>query len=157
MILIDNTVLSNFALVGSLRSVRRFCRGRGLTTRAVYQEFQAGVEKRVFQDTNLSWLRLTHLRNQPEKQRFIRYHRRLGAGEASCLAVASSRGHSLLTDDMMARKEAYRSGIVVSGSLGVLVALIRNGDLTLVEGNALLQVFLTTGYFSPINRLDDLI
>lgn len=44
MILIDNTVLSNFALTGSLRSVRRFCRGRGLTTRIVYEEFQAGVE-----------------------------------------------------------------------------------------------------------------
>jgi len=45
VILIDNTVLSNYAIVGGLQILRSFCGGRGMTTDAVLSEFQAEFQR----------------------------------------------------------------------------------------------------------------
>ncbi len=59
MILIDNTVLSNFAIAEVFHLLRQFCHGRGMITQAVYAEFRSGIEKRYFQETDILWLRIT--------------------------------------------------------------------------------------------------
>ena len=157
MILVDNTVLSNFALAGSLQCLRLFCRGRGLTTEEVFEEFRAGATQGLFADTDLTWLRRTRLHSAPERRLFQQCAVRLGAGESSCLAVAIQRRHSLLTDDMDARKIALREGVSLSGSVGVLVAQVRREILDLAEANEVLQAMIASGYYSPVEKLDGLI
>ena len=56
MILLDNTVLSNFALVGQLHLLRLFCHGRALTTDIVYAEFEEGVALKHFSAADTSWI-----------------------------------------------------------------------------------------------------
>jgi predicted nucleic acid-binding protein len=71
--------------------------------------------------------------------------RRLGEGETSSLAVAVSRGYSFLTDDMKARRVAQTAGVTVSGSVAVLLELIRTQNITLEEGNNVLRTFIRHG------------
>ena len=157
MILIDNTVLSNYALTDRLCLLRAFCVGRGMTTDAVLSEFQAGAERNLFKETDISWVRQTKIRDRAERRLFQALRARLGAGEASCLAVAIRRKHNLLTDDMDAREVALREGVRLSGSVGVLVSLINRRRISLDEGNAALWELIAAGYFSPVESLDGLI
>jgi predicted nucleic acid-binding protein len=45
MILVDNTVLSNFALVDELPLLKQFCKGLGATSEYVLSEFEKGVQE----------------------------------------------------------------------------------------------------------------
>ncbi len=157
MILIDNTVLSNFALTGRLQLLRTYCAGQGLTTRAVEAEFQEGIKQRLFLETDISWVRKTDLRSRAEHVLFRRFRGSVDAGEASCLSLAIHRNHNLLTDDLDARQLARREGVSVSGTVGVLVSLVKESVISLEEGNRILKAFIDTGYFSPVEALDDLI
>ena len=157
MILIDNTVLSNFALTGNLQFLRTYCAGQGLTTRAVDEEFQKGVERNLFAETDISWIRKTDLRSRAEKTQFQRLLSGADAGEASCLSVAMHRNHRLLTDDLNARQLTRWEDISVSGSVGVLVSLVNASVISLEEGNQILRAFIGTGYFSPVEVLDNLV
>ena len=85
------------------------------------------------------------------------FSKRLGVGESSCLAIAISRGYDLLSDDMAVRKIAMRKGVRFSGSIGVLLELIRINRISLEKGNAILSSFIKHGYFSPVDKLNELI
>jgi predicted nucleic acid-binding protein len=81
----------------------------------------------------------------------------LGKGESSCLSIALSRNVKVLTDDMDARKLAQRRGVPISGTIGVLVEAVREGLLSIAEGNITLLDMIEKGYFSPFETLDELI
>jgi predicted nucleic acid-binding protein len=49
---------------------------------------------------------------------------KFGRGEASWLAIGMHRKASIFTDDFDARKVAQRTGIPVSGTIGVLIKAI---------------------------------
>ena len=155
MILLNNTVLSNFALAQAVPLLIEFCGGKGRITEQVLAEFEKGVQQGVLPTTTLTWLKKVKLRGSRERTLFLQLCTQLGAGEASCLAVAVVRGYSFLTDDMKARKVARTEGVTVSGSVGVLLELIRIHKLTLEEGNNILRTFIQHGYFSPVERLDE--
>ena len=155
MILLDNTVLSNFALAEELLLLREFCRGAGATTVQVVAEFDAGVTRGLFKPPDFSWLKIFDFKDEIEKSMFARLSQRLGAGEASCLTLAILRKYDFLSDDMMVRKMAYREGVRISGSIGVLIALIKNERITPATGNIVLLNFIRHGYFSPTDKLDE--
>ena len=157
MILIDNTVLSNFALAGKLPVLENYCKDKGVTTKEVLMEFERGINAGIFTNINLIWLKIIDLANEEEKLLFMNIRKKLGAGEASCLAVAINMGYDLLTDDMAVRKIALREGIRLSGSVGVLLELIRLKEISIEMGNKILKDFIKYGYFSPVDRLDDLL
>ncbi len=104
----------------------------------VLAEFAAGISLKLFPTTDTTWIRRTGIRGGVERRLFQRFNQRLGAGEASCLAVAIQRNHDILTDDMDARKTALREGVCVSGSVGVLATLIKREKIELDEGNRIL-------------------
>jgi len=81
----------------------------------------------------------------------------LGAGEASCLALAVSRNLVLATDDKAARRMAIRRNVRLIGTVGILAKLVKEGQLSLKEGNEILQAMRKRRYRSPVERLDDLI
>ena len=155
MILLDNTVLSNFALVKELLLLKEFCREEGATTVKVVAEFDAGVTRGLFKPPDFSWLKILDFENEIEKSMFARLNQRLGAGEASCLTLAILRKYDFLSDDMMVRKMAYREGVRISGSIGVLITLVKMDRITLGTGNNILSSFIRRGYFSPTDKLDE--
>lgn len=157
MILINTTVLSNFALAQAVPLLMEFCGGKGRATEQVLTEFEKGVQQGILPTTTLNWLKRVKLRGLRERVLFLQMRTRPGAGEASCLAIAIVRGYDFLTDDMKARRVAQTEGVTVSGSVGVLLELIRTHMLTLEEGNNILKTFIQHGYFSPVERLDELL
>ena len=56
MILINNTVLSNFALAHVIPPLREFCAGKGRITAQVLTEFGEGVQQGILPITTLKWL-----------------------------------------------------------------------------------------------------
>ncbi len=157
MIIIDNTVLSNFARTNHLQLLELFCRSRGLIVQAVREEFQRGISRGLFPETDLSWMNQIDITDHKEIYLSQRYRLELGNGESDCLAIAVCRNHELLTDDRKARQIGFREQVRVSGSVGVLGSLVRRSTISLYEGNRVLAEFINAGYFSPIEELDDLI
>ncbi len=157
MILINNTVLSNFALAQVVPLLTEFCGSKGRVTEQVLAEFERGVQQGLLPTTTLNWLKRVKLRGPGERALFLQMRRQVGAGEASCLAIAVAKGYDFLTGDMKARRVARTEGVTVSGSVGVLLELIRIHQLTLEEGNDILKTFIQHGYFSPVERLDRLL
>jgi predicted nucleic acid-binding protein len=80
----------------------------------------------------------------------------LDDGEASCIAVVIEQNASLFSDDLDARHYARRQGISVSGTLGVLMLLVKGGHLTFEDADGLLQSMVARGYRSPVSSLVDL-
>ncbi len=72
MIVIDNTVLSNYALIGRLNLLRLFCGGMGLTTDPVVEEFQKGIALGLFGETDITWVRKTRVLGERERLFFER-------------------------------------------------------------------------------------
>jgi predicted nucleic acid-binding protein len=156
VILVDNTVLSNFARTSHLSLLRSFCNNEGLTPQAVQDEFQVGIDQGLFLETGLSWLKLVEMTNPQEIQLSQLYQRDLGKGESECLAIAICRKYALLTDDHKARLFGFREKVRISGSIGVLVSLVTKSAISLPDGNQVLREFIDAGYFSPFSALDGL-
>lgn len=151
-ILLNNTVLSNFAKMGRMDLLETAVRGRAATTEAVLQEFNEGVTLGHLPVVSLDWLPVLAM-SAEEETTFELTHLRLGAGEASCLALAQHRNMRFAADDGDARGYAQRMGIPLSGTLGILVQLLREKTLTLEEGNALLSAMVQQGYRAPVADL----
>ena len=79
-----------------------------------------------------------------------------GDGEASCIAVVLERGGVLFTDDLDARRYAIRCGLSVSGTLGVLALLVRDGHLSVQEADLYLERMRAAGYRSPVKSIAEI-
>jgi predicted nucleic acid-binding protein len=156
MALVDNTVLSNFALVGKPELLHDGLSDTAVTTRQVMDEFLAGVAKGRLPETRWDWLPILEL-TVDEQTHFEQLLQRLNAGEASCLAIAAGRQSRVLTDHRDARKLAAQLRVPISGTLGVLLYLVERKRLSLGEANQLLREMVTKGYRSPVDGLDQFI
>ena len=137
MILIDNTVLSNFALVQQPEFIRlAFLEDVG-TSDEVMVELERGVTLGRLLAYQWEWLNIIRM-TTVERQQFRQLGGQLGAGEASCLAIAAHRKWKIATDDKAARKWAVRLHIPHTGTLGILGILITYHHITFTEGNACL-------------------
>lgn len=155
-VLLDNTALTNFALVGRPDLILNLWGSDCATTTAVMAEYQAGIVSRGLPAQN--WDSLTQLTLQPAEQVFAdRMSLQLGIGERSCIAVAVHRQGLFVCDDAKARHEAKRHGVLVSGTIGILILNVRQGDLTLAKANEILANMIAQGYRSPVLVLDDLL
>lgn len=145
LVLLDNTVLTNFALVNRPDLVLDLWDTNSATTPEVMTEYQAGVTSRGFPgDIWNSLLQLTP--NSVERDFAELLSPKLGSGERACLVIAVHRNGMLACDDAEARREARRFGLNV-----------RQGRLTLSEANAMLEEMIALGYRSPVPTLNDLL
>ena len=87
---------------------------------------------------------------------FHRLKETFGKGEASCLAVCMNQSFKILTDDLDARKFAQRTGIPVSGTIGVLVSAVRTEIISKNEAEDILSEMIDRGFYSPIKSLDEM-
>lgn len=155
-VLLDNTVLTNFALVGQPELVLDLWGTTCATTTAVMAEYQAGIISRGL--PTHSWDILTQLTLQPAEQTFAdQLPPQLGIGERSCIAIAVHRQGLFVCDDAQARREAQRHGVAVTGTIGILVLNVRQNQLTPAGGNTILSHMIALGYRSPVVTLDDLL
>jgi predicted nucleic acid-binding protein len=155
-VLLDNTVLSNFSTVKRPDLVRAaFVEPVGTTDKA-YQEMQDGIAIGKIPAADWAWLTRVTL-TPAEQVQFDSFHEHLGAGEASCLAVAKERRYRLATDDRDARRLARQLNISLTGSVGILAALVKQGQIPLVEGEGLLHQMIAAGFRSPLTALGEIL
>jgi predicted nucleic acid-binding protein len=155
MLLLDNTVLSNFASISQIELLILALGDRIAITKQVLDEFNAGIRTGRLPETKINWLAVIELETE-ENALYQKLLTRVNAGEASCLAIAKMRNGRVLTDDRDARKLAAQLQIPISGTLGILLRLIQIEALTFEHGNTLLQQMIAKGYRSPVQRLEDL-
>jgi predicted nucleic acid-binding protein len=86
--------LSNFALVQRAELIRIDCPEDVVTAAQVMEEIRRGVDKQILPPCDWDWLPVYMLDTPEEVRLFEQIHRRLGQGEAACLALAMSRGSS---------------------------------------------------------------
>jgi predicted nucleic acid-binding protein len=154
IIVLDNTVLTNFGLVRRADLVTDLWLGMARITPDVLNEYRAGV--RVAELPSHIWECLPVLTlTLSEAALALGLAHRLGAGERSCLAVAISRGALFATDDEDARRHAKRANVPVVGSLGILIRNVQENRITLSDAQVLLDTMIAAGYRSPISRLDE--
>lgn len=154
--LLDNTVLSNFAVVRSPDLLRIALGDKSATPQQVFNELEAGVIAGKLPRLDWQWLQVWSL-DQTEAPHYNELLCTLNAGEAACLAMAFARGCRVLTDDRDARELARRLRIPISGTLGVLSRLVDIGHFSLDESDALLSQMIAAGYRSPLISLREII
>ena len=76
-------------------------------TRLVSQDIDLGDA------TAAGFIQACQLEGQNEKDAFVRFAMQLDDGEASCFAIAMSRGWTVATDDRKARRIASENGIAL--------------------------------------------
>jgi predicted nucleic acid-binding protein len=151
-VLLDNTVLSNFAVVEATDLVLGLWGQACAITTDVWAEYQKGVEQGL---VPIQWQHVRQIELTAEEQNWLtNLPPRLGAGESSSLAVAYHRQGLLATDDRDARQAAVQWGVPTSGTLGILIAQVKRGHINLPEGNQLLGRMIQQGYRSPVEDLN---
>ena len=154
-VLLDNTVLTNFALIGRPHLVLDLWPD-ACTTPAVQAEYQAGVTTRQLPVD--AWQSLATVTLTPTETAFAnRLNQRLGTGERSCIAVAHHRKGLFVSDDSDARRQAQAYSIPTTGTIGILLLNIQQKRITLATGNDLLTRLIKLGYRSPVTSLNDVI
>jgi predicted nucleic acid-binding protein len=81
----------------------------------------------------------------------------LHSGEASCLSIAYHRQWTLLSDDKAARQASANMQVPVSGTVGVLLALVKRRLLPVDEADGVLEHMIQSGYYSPVASLKEIL
>jgi predicted nucleic acid-binding protein len=155
-ILLDNTVLTNLALVRRDDLPFRLWGEAAVTTAAARAEYQRGVEAGLIPRS--CWGELSVIELTAEEDALaLSLSAGLGPGERTCLAVAARRNGMLASDDLLARRAAARLEVPITGTIGILAACVRTSHLALAEANRLLEAMIAAGYRSPVISLDELV
>ena len=156
----DSVTLSNFALSGAVRLVRDRYRSRGFVTTQVVDELTRGVAAGYAALSDClapvdrgSWRVVTL--NKAERSTFRQLVSHLGEGEAGTLAAAYHRHGVAVTDDLAARRTCDDMGIPVTGTIGILRAIVRDRVLSLADAHDVLRRMIDAGFRSPMDRLTD--
>lgn len=107
--------------------------------------------------TPSGWLRVLTPESTTEHRLRAEFDDLLDPGEASCLTLATSRQLTFVTDDLAARRLAAARNVSLTGTLGILLTLVRSDSLPLTEANEILTTMIQRRYRSPVDRLDNLI
>lgn len=154
-ILLDNTVLSNFAVVRRPDLIFTLWGTLACTTTAVLAEYLAASARRQLAPE--LWQALPTAPLSPAETAFAaQLPENLGLGERTCLAVAQARQGWVATDDYRARQIAQQYQIPVTGTIGALQIALSTGQLSLTTANHLLTQMIAAGYRSPLANLSDL-
>ena len=153
LVLLDTTILTNFALVGLTSIPRDLWGTRAATTVEVLEEYAAVVEAAKLPREDWTHLKTITLSSE-EQVLGIKMFPKLGRGERSCLAVANVRGAILATDDQLARRAAQYQGIELIGAIGILKTCVQSRLLSPIDTQLKLEEMIAVGYYSPVLKLD---
>ena len=154
-IFLDNTVLTNFAIVGRQDLIFSLFGNRACTTKQAFDEFHHGTKNPEIPVN--AWEELSCYELSVDEVNWAnRLLSRLGSGERACMAAAFFRKGILASDDQLVRKLAQQLSVPVIGSIGILVAAVNKQLLDKVDAQRLLEQMIQSGYYSPISNLDQL-
>jgi len=152
VLLLDNTVLSNFGQVNRPDVLFDLWGGIMYTTNAVMAEYCNGIVSHSL--ALRAWEALPVLELKPAEITFAtQLPGDLGDGERSCLAVAIPRRGWIATDDMKARLVAKQYGVGVTGTIGAFQEALKHRILDVRHANILLKKMIAAGYRSPVDDL----
>lgn len=161
-IVFDTCVLSNFALSDDLHLIGGLYRGRAMITDFVGAEITRGIHqghqrlaviKAAVRD---GIIREISLSTGEEKALFEEFSVSLGCGEASSIAAAKTRGLTFASDDRVARREADRLGIRLTGTLGILKRAHSRKLVTVRAADDILKRMMDSGFFSPVSSIKEI-
>ena len=159
-IIFDTTVLSNFALAGRLDLLRELYPASAHCTGAVVAEINRGLRKGRSGLAPLAgipdsgWPTITEFATPSEQRLYELLLISLGEGEASCIAVAAHRNYVFACDDRLARKEAMRLAVPLTGTVGILIKAVQTRLVENSVANELLQEMVRQGFYSPVTRIE---
>jgi uncharacterized protein len=95
---------------------------------AVYKEIENGATKQFYCDLKtISWIKIEAIKDRGAKNYFLD----LDEGEAETIILASELPADIvILDEIMGRRHAKRSGLTITGTIGVL---IKAKELKLIE------------------------
>jgi hypothetical protein len=155
LILLDNTVLSNFAEARLTSVIHDLWKDQINTTSDAISEYRNGVKSAKLPPSAWNFLRVVRLTSE-EADFGASLSTKLGRGERSCLAVAYMRNALLASDDLGARRIAARYQIQVTGTVGILVQCVNRAVLTPSQAQQALDQMIAACYYSPVKCLEDL-
>ena len=153
IVLLDATILTNFARVGLTQVMNDLWGEQVCTTMDALREYSAGISTAGLAPLAWRQLNILTLTSEEESIAAARFNR-LGLGERTCLAVAINRGCIVATDDKPARRAAQHHGIQFMGTIGILRACVKHGLVSDSEAQTLLEKMIAAGYYSPALKLD---
>lgn len=147
MYVIDNTVLSNFAVIGRIKLLHDILKHDAFTTKEVKTEFRY---KPSFREIEIEFdIVDTPADDLKDFERVLQFTgpKGLHSGEISCiLSVIDEKADTILTDDFLARKYCKREGIKVHGTVFVLAIAVKEEILTLDQAEDILNEMKEKGY-----------
>jgi len=161
-IVCDTCVISNFALAGGLGILEGLYQDRARITDVVSMEILRGIQsgharlESIPKAIRAGRLKECRLKTGRERALFESLSVSLGLGEASSLAVAKGRGFVFASDDRMARAEAARLGVALTGNLGILLKAVREGVCDGRAADAYLAKMIDASFFSPVRSLREM-
>ena len=153
LVLLDTTILTNFALVGLTSLPRELWGNRVSTTAEVLEEYTAGIKIAALPQEAWKDLKILTLTTE-ERVLGTKMFTKLGKGERTCLAVAVVRGAMLATDDHLARRAAQHHGMELIGTVGILKTCVQHRLLSQLDAQRKLEEMIAAGYYSPVLKLD---
>lgn len=157
----DTVVLSNFALAGAIEVLAQRYGKSLICTHEVLAEIAEGISSgytaleavvSYVADGTFSTTEMNH----DQRRIFIQLLSQLGPGEASCIAVAVTAG-TVATDDRAARMCCIERQILCTGTVGILKASCLNKTLVPATADTLLETMVANGFYSPVNRITDVL
>lgn len=148
---LNTTVLSNFAHVDRVELLLDL--PRLVTVEAVEEELEAGAETHSYIEHAMTLLEeeipVVTLSGSAEK--LEEHHlKTLDPGEAQALAVAEATDGMVVTDDGDARATAEQRDVKLTGSIGLLVRFVEDGDLSAETADEYLKRWIDeAGFHSP--------
>jgi len=158
-VIFDTMVISNFSKAGQLELLRRMYTANACCSGFVVAEVLRGFRQGhtdlepLVQLLSEGWPRQDDLSTPAERQLYARISVSLGDGESSCLALAAQRGYVCACDDRLARSEAVRLGLPLTGTVGILIKAVRIGVIDLKKANAVLKRMIAAGFYAPVARI----
>ena len=153
-VVLDTTVVSNFASTDDLNLIISGSSTQVVTVPAVINEVRAGNEDPNFLAKIEEELNVIEVDSDPDDGIFDS----MDYGEAHALHATIVEGGTLATDDLAARELADQRGVPVTGSIGLLVRLVRQGVLTVDEADTVLRRWIEkSNYFSPVESVREVL
>lgn len=150
-VVLDTTVLSCFASTDDLDLLTDLSI-RFVTVEAVIDELQTGVEHgHDFLAPAVEAIDVISVDGTPGPPLDG-----LDYGEAHALYAAGQRDGTIVTDDALARDRATELDVPVTGSIGLLIRLVRQDKLAVTEADAIHRQWVTDeGFHSPVRSISD--
>ncbi len=165
-VITNTTVISNFAAVERLELLHARFETLCISDH-VFEEIQNGLtqgymfyehlDRHVFPFFDSGWIILTGLNGTDKFQMYGNLLTTLHSGEASCLSIAFHRQWTFLSDDKTARKIGKELNVPISGTLGILLSLVRRKQISINDADTVLQQMVQYGYYSPVLSLKEIL